>query len=41
MNALASLVILFVSTGIVIAGWLGRRADRQRIKDMALATEAQ
>jgi putrescine transport system permease protein len=41
MNALASLVILFVSTGIVIAGWLGRRADRQRIKDMALAADAQ
>jgi putrescine transport system permease protein len=41
MNALASLVILFVSTGIVIAGWLSRRADRQRIKDMALASEAQ
>jgi putrescine transport system permease protein len=39
MNALASLVILFVSTGIVIAGWLSRRADQQRIKDMALATE--
>jgi len=41
MNALASLVILFVSTGIVIAGWLSRRADQQRIKDMALASEAQ
>ncbi len=37
MNALASLVILLVSTGIAVAGWLSRRADRQRVRDMALA----
>ncbi len=38
MNALASLVILLVGAGIAVAGWLGRRADRQRIRDMALAS---
>ncbi len=38
MNALASLVILLVSVGICIAGWLSRRADRQRVRDMALAS---
>jgi putrescine transport system permease protein len=38
MNALASLVILLVSVGIGVAGWLSRRADRQRIRDMALAS---
>jgi len=38
MNALASLVILLVSVGIGFAGWLSRRADRQRIRDMALAS---
>ncbi len=38
MNALASLVILLVSFGIAVAGWLSRRADRQRARDMALAS---
>jgi hypothetical protein len=37
MNALASLVILLVGIGVACAGWLMRRADQRRIKDMILA----
>jgi putrescine transport system permease protein len=38
MNALASLVILLVSAGVGVAGWMMRQADQQRIKDMVLAS---
>ncbi len=38
MNALASLVILLVGIGVACAGWLMRRADRRRMKDMILAS---
>jgi putrescine transport system permease protein len=37
MNALASLVILFVSIGVACAGWLMHRAEQQRLADVKLA----
>jgi len=40
MNALASLVIAFVSTGVFTAGWLMRRADKRRLVDMRMAESA-
>ena len=39
MNALASLVILLVGAGIVIASWQVRRAEIQRLKDRQLAEQ--
>ncbi len=39
MNALASLVILFVGGGVVCAGWLMRRAEVQRLRDRQLAEQ--
>jgi len=38
MNALASLVILLVSSGVAGAGWLMRRTDKKRLQDMVLAS---
>ncbi len=42
MNALATLVILFVSMGVFVAGWQMRRADQRRLRDLSMAdrTEA-
>ncbi len=40
MNALASLVIAFVSTGVFAAGWLMRSADKRRMLDMRMAESA-
>jgi putrescine transport system permease protein len=37
MNALASLVILFVGIGVGCAGWTMRRADQRRLADQAMA----
>jgi putrescine transport system permease protein len=37
MNALASLVIVLVGSGVVLAGWLMRRAERQRTIEMQMA----
>jgi putrescine transport system permease protein len=39
MNALASLIIVAVSIGVVIAGWTMRRSDVQRLKDRQLAEQ--
>jgi putrescine transport system permease protein len=39
MNALASLIIMAVSIGVVIAGWTMRRSDIQRLKDRQLAEQ--
>jgi putrescine transport system permease protein len=39
MNALASLIIMAVSIGVVIAGWTMRRSDLQRLKDRQLAEQ--
>ena len=38
MNALASLVIALVGTGVIIAGVVMRRQERQRLRDMQLAS---
>jgi putrescine transport system permease protein len=40
MNALASLVIILVSLGVVCAGWMMHRADAQRERDRQLAEQA-
>jgi putrescine transport system permease protein len=37
MNALASLIILLVGTGVAIAGWTMRRADRKREREIRVA----
>ena len=37
MNALASLVIALVGTGVIVAGVVMRRQERQRLRDMQLA----
>ena len=41
MNALASLVILLVGAGIVIASWQMRRTEIQRLKDRQLAEQGE
>ena len=38
MNALASLIIALVGTGVIIAGVVMRRQERRRLADMRLAT---
>jgi putrescine transport system permease protein len=37
MNALASLVIMLVGTGVILSGWLMRRAERRRLLEMQMA----
>jgi putrescine transport system permease protein len=37
MNALASLVIVLVGTGVILAGGLMRRAERRREREMRMA----
>jgi putrescine transport system permease protein len=37
MNALASLVIVLVGCGVILAGWFMRRAERQREREMRMA----
>ena len=37
INALATLIIATVGTGVLIAGWLMQRADRQRALDLQMA----
>jgi putrescine transport system permease protein len=37
MNALASLVIVLVGCGVILAGWFMRRAERQREHEMRIA----
>jgi len=39
VNALATLIIALVGTGVLIAGVLMRRKERQRIRDLQLAAE--
>jgi putrescine transport system permease protein len=38
MNALASLIIALVGTGVILAGVVMRRQERRRLEDMRLAT---
>ncbi len=37
INALATIIILIVATGVIIAGWIMSRQDRQHARDMQLA----
>ena len=37
VNALATLIIALVGTGVLVAGLLMRRAERQRVRDLQLA----
>ena len=37
INALATIIILVVATGVIIAGWLLLRQEKQRAKDMQMA----
>ncbi len=37
VNALATIIIVFVAAGVCIAGWIMMRQDRQRQRDMQLA----
>jgi putrescine transport system permease protein len=39
VNALATLIIGLVGTGVLIAGMLMRRAERQRVRDLQLAAQ--
>jgi putrescine transport system permease protein len=39
MNALASIIIVAVGIGVIVAGWLMRRADAQRLRDRQLAEQ--
>jgi len=39
VNALATLIIALVGSGVLIAGVLMRRAERQRVRDLQLAAE--
>jgi putrescine transport system permease protein len=39
MNALASLIIMLIGIGVIFAGWMMRRAERQRLLDRALAEQ--
>jgi putrescine transport system permease protein len=39
MNALASLIIMLIGIGVVVAGWVMRRAERQAVLDRALAEQ--
>ncbi len=39
VNALATLIIALVGTGVLIAGVLMRRAERQRLRDLQLAAQ--
>ncbi len=39
VNALATLIIALVGTGVLIAGVLMRRAERQRVRDVQLAAQ--
>ena len=39
VNALATLIIGLVGTGVLIAGVLMRRAERQRVRDLQLAAQ--
>ena len=40
INALATLIIAVVGTGVIVAGWLMQRAERQRVLDQQLAEQA-
>lgn len=40
INALATLIVLVVGIGVVVAGWLMNRAERQRDRDARLAYRA-
>ena len=37
INALATIIIIIVATGVIIAGWIMSRQDRQHARDMQLA----
>ncbi|HEV7431608.1 MAG TPA: hypothetical protein VGN77_01095, partial [Steroidobacteraceae bacterium] len=39
VNALATLIIALVGSGVLIAGLLMRRAERQRVRDLQLAAQ--
>ncbi|MEI9984599.1 MAG: hypothetical protein WDN69_16175 [Aliidongia sp.] len=38
MNALASLIIALIGTGVIVAGVVMRRQEKRRLSDMQLAT---
>ncbi len=40
VNALATIIILIVATGVCIAGWIMSRQEQQRVRDMQLAKSA-
>ena len=40
MNALATIIIITVAIGVIIAGWLMLRQQRQKDKDVQLAAAA-
>jgi putrescine transport system permease protein len=40
VNAVATLTVLVVGTGVVVASWLIARAERRRALEMAAATRA-
>ena len=40
VNALASIIMLLISTGVVVAGWIMRRQERQRTRDLQLQLRA-
>jgi putrescine transport system permease protein len=37
VNALATILVLFVAIGVVISAWLMRRAEKRREREMRLA----
>ena len=40
VNALATIIVVLVGIGVGIAGWVMNRAERLRLRDMALAYQA-
>ncbi len=40
VNALASIIMLLVGTGVVVAGWIMRRQERQRTRDLQVQLRA-
>jgi putrescine transport system permease protein len=40
VNALATIIVVLVGIGVAIAGWVMNRAERLRLRDMALAYQA-
>jgi putrescine transport system permease protein len=40
MNALATIIVVLVGSGVAIAGWLMYRADKKRERDVQMAIAA-